>query len=211
METIIFDLGGILIDIHYSKTEESFNKLGFTNFSKVYKQSAQHEFVDQYEKGEIDSDLFIKHMLNHSEVEISKKDFKKAWCAMLGELQISKLELLYSLKDSYDFYLYSNINDIHLNVFKEIIKSEFSAFESIFKKIYYSCEYGFNKPYQEGFKKIIKDNKLNPKDTMFIDDTSRHVESAIKCGINGILIKSNTEYEEWEETIFPDKFPSVHD
>ena len=53
-----------------------------------------------------------------------------------------------------------------------------------FEKVYYSHQIGIRKPFKEVFDYVVRVNKLNPEETLFIDDSVQHVEGAIKAGLN---------------------------
>ena len=207
MKAVIFDLGGIFIDIDYNATSKSFVNAGFVNFDEVYSQSKQEPFVDAFERGKLSNETFRKKMLQHSPAPMTSKDFDKAWNAMLGAIRVDKLEMVAKYRGTYDFFLYSNTNDIHLSVFEQWIDKDYPEFNSLFESVYYSCEFGYNKPYEDGFLEIIKRNNLVANETVFVDDTIRHVETARSIGLKGIHVPSNLSVSELESTLFLDKAP----
>ena len=50
--------------------------------------------------------------------------------------------------------------------------------------MYLSHEIGVRKPNIEAFQFILKQQKLNPNEVLFIDDSPQHIEDAKKLGIN---------------------------
>ena len=63
-ETIIFDLGGVLLDIDYQATTNAFRDLGITDFELHYNQLQQESLFDAFEKGEISGQHFINKLMN---------------------------------------------------------------------------------------------------------------------------------------------------
>ena len=59
IKNIIFDLGGVILKLDYSKTVKEFYKLGFFNFEKLYSQKKQSKIFDDFEKGKFSSAKFI--------------------------------------------------------------------------------------------------------------------------------------------------------
>ena len=80
---IIFDLGGVLINIDYLETKREFEKLGILNFDKLFTQFNQDHIFDQFEKGKISPENFYKSLKNKAGIEISINEFNLAWNAML--------------------------------------------------------------------------------------------------------------------------------
>ena len=49
IKAVVFDLGGVLIDIDYQKTIDAFIALGVENASDLYNQFDQSTLFEQYE------------------------------------------------------------------------------------------------------------------------------------------------------------------
>lgn len=189
---IIFDLGGVILNIDYSKTIDAFKNLGITNFNKIYTQAQQNQIFDKFETGLISEQDFRNYIKSEADKSLTDKQIDKAWNAMLLDLPEHRITLLNHLKADYPIFLYSNTNTIHLNAFKSIIKEQFgnkNLLEDTFNKTYYSHLINKRKPNPEGFEQIIEDNKLQPKTTLFIDDSEQHILGAQKVGLKSLWLK----------------------
>jgi len=199
---IIFDLGGVILNIDYSKTINAFNKLGVTNFDELYTQAKQNNVFDDFEIGKISDDEFRNYIRTVSKVDLTNSQIDSAWNAMLLDLPVIRVELLKELNKKHQIYLYSNTNSIHLKAFREIIKTEHNnelLLESLFIETYYSHELGMRKPNQNGFKKIVNDHKLEIESTLFIDDSEQHIGGAKKLGLQTVWLKDKTIEELFEQ------------
>jgi putative hydrolase of the HAD superfamily len=58
IKNIIFDLGGVLLNIDYNKTSIAFKKLGVVNFDELYAQSKANELFENLETGLISNEDF---------------------------------------------------------------------------------------------------------------------------------------------------------
>ncbi len=185
---IIFDLGGVIVNIDYDLTIDEFRKLGHGFFEKYFTQQIQNEYFRKFEKGQIDaSEIYqiIRNDIGNQHIEKSKID--KAWCAMLLDTPMQRVELLKKLRRNYNLYLLSNTNIIHVRHYLSKFNAETELeFKDLFDKVYFSNEIGMRKPDVEVFQHVINENGLHPEETVFIDDTLMHVESAQKLGINAI-------------------------
>jgi len=189
---IIFDLGGVILNIDYSKTIDAFKNLGITNFNEIYTQAQQNHIFDKFETGQISEQDFRNYIKSEAKKPLTDKQIDKAWNAMLLDLPEHRITLLNQLKADYPIFLYSNTNTIHLKAFKSIIKEQFgnkNLLEDTFNKTYYSHLINKRKPNPEGFEQIIKDNKLQPKTTLFIDDSEQHILGAQKVGLKSLWLK----------------------
>ena len=59
IDTVIFDFGGVLIDIDYERTIDAFKALGISDFKALYSQAAQSALFNDIETGAISNEEFI--------------------------------------------------------------------------------------------------------------------------------------------------------
>lgn len=184
--SIIFDLGGVVLNLDYNRTINAFKELGKENFDRLYTQSNQDKIFDLFETGSISAEEFRKYMKAFLDDSIPESAIDKAWNAMLLDLPKQRIELLLKLKERYKIFLFSNTNEIHLNAFRKIIGDAYgnsNLLETIFHQTYYSHLLGLRKPTSEAFQKILDNHQLIPEQTLFIDDSIQHIEGAQKLGI----------------------------
>ncbi|MEO8401580.1 MAG: HAD family phosphatase [Gammaproteobacteria bacterium] len=188
IKNIIFDLGGVIIDIDYSRTSEAFRKLGSLNFDAVYTQSKQDNLFDDYDVGKISSDAFRNTLKNKLDIVTTDQEFDTAWNAMLLDLPLERLIFIKELRKNYNVLLYSNTNDIHLKEVFNICQRQngFSSFEGYFDQEYYSNIFGKRKPNPDSFKAILELNKMDPNETLFLDDSLQHVLGARQAGLHAV-------------------------
>lgn len=195
VKNIIFDLGGVILNIDYNLTEKAFIDLGFRNFDELYSKQQQVQLFDKFETGVITAPEFRKGIKNISGVNITDEQIDHAWCKMLIDLPEKNLELLQHLKNKYRLFLLSNTNEIHIKGFTEIIQKQYGymPFEDIFENIYYSNLIGLRKPDEQIFRFVLENNSLEADETFFIDDTERHLAGASLIGINTLHIPTGSD------------------
>ncbi len=186
IENIIFDLGGVILNIDYQLTENAFKSLGLKDFDSMYTQAAQSGLFDIYEKGDCSTPYFINALLDFLPPNTSANKVVAAWNAMILDFPIQNLELLQKLKSNYRIFLLSNTNDIHLQAVNRALNkvSKEKNLDPFFEKTYYSFEMGMRKPDAEIFTKVCLENDLDLIKTLFIDDTERHILGAKSVGLN---------------------------
>lgn len=186
IKNIILDLGGVIINIDYNLTAQAFKNLGADNFAKVYCQHQQNPLFDQLETGKISPAEFRKKLQELLNIKVTNEQFNNAWCAMLLDIPKARLDFIqHQLKPNYRTFLFSNANAISLNKVLEISKRDTGLvnLDDCFHKQYYSHIFGFIKPHKQGFEKILQENNLDPSETLFVDDTIRHILSAKELGL----------------------------
>lgn len=190
IKNIIFDLGGVLLNLDTKATIDAFKSLGITDFDHSYSQAAQKELFDDFETGKISSKIFREKINQHFKKSLTEQEIDKAWNAMLLDLPKERLELLDKLWGDNRLFLLSNTNDIHINAYSKYLQSEFGVpnLSHLFEKEYYSYKVGMRKPNADIFEHVLKENNLLAKETLFIDDSPQHVEGAAKAGIHAIWL-----------------------
>lgn len=188
---IIFDLGGVILNIDYRLTEKAFTDLGVKNFSALYSQFNANPLFEDLETGRVENDAFVQAMKPHLPETATAEAIIAAWNAMLLDFPVARLQLLQQLRQHYDLYLLSNTNAIHLAAFNTILEKSrgIPSLDVFFDKSYYSHQIGYRKPEREAYQIILDENGLKPEQTLFIDDTLPNVEAAQALGIQAIYLQ----------------------
>lgn len=191
IKNIIFDLGGVLLNIDFEKTQNAFADLGVTNFIDLYTQFHSTPLFVDYETGKINDEKFIEGIRSNAGIPLSDEEVTTAWNALLLDFPIERLKLLEKLKTKYRLFLLSNTNALHHVVFQKTV-GELSGkpFDDYFEKAYYSHSMGMRKPGVEIYEWVLKQNNLVAQETLFIDDTLVNVEGAKKAGLQAIHLQS---------------------
>lgn len=186
IKNIIFDLGGVIYDIRYQNVPESFAKLGISNFAEYYTKAHQSGEIDLFEEGKISPAEFRNFIRSISPIQLTDKQIDDAWNSIMIDIPEYRIEMLQELKNHYSLFLFSNTNQLNYDAFTVQMREKFGydIFQTLFKKAYFSHQIHIKKPLIESFQFILNEQQLNPMETLFIDDTLRHVEGAQKVGLH---------------------------
>jgi glucose-1-phosphatase len=184
-KNIIFDFGGVIINIDYELTANAFREMGLSNFDEFFSKAKQRQLFDLYEKGQITSHEFRTELKSAFNIKPANALIDNAWNAMLLDLPKERLDLLSRLKKTHRTFLLSNTNDIHINTIYTALDKNMGIpdLSVYFEKVYLSYKINMRKPDSEIFHMVLKENGLKPQDTLFIDDSEQHIEGAKKLGI----------------------------
>ena len=193
IKNIIFDLGGVLLNIDFTLTTQAFEKLGVYKFDAIYSKAGQNPLFDNFESGKYSPEEFRMELKKFLPKEINPMQLDYAWNEMLLDLPPARLELLSTLKNNYRLFLLSNTNAIHIGAYSSYLNKlyGFVDLSHIFEKEYYSFQIGLRKPNVEIFDFVLKENNLIAQETLFIDDSLQHIEGAQKLGLNTFHLKTN--------------------
>lgn len=185
IKNIIFDLGGVILDIDYHLTINAFKNLGISNIDSLFGQAQQVKLFDQMDKGLLSPAEFRNGIREISNLPLPDAEIDRAWNAMLLSFTPERLELLTAIGKHYRTFLLSNTNAMHMKQYNKALQNTYGieSMSAFFEKAYYSHIIKMRKPDAEAFEIILDENKLEPSETLFIDDSIQHVEGAKKIGI----------------------------
>lgn len=186
INAIIFDLGGVILNLDYDLTVNAFKELGGERFDKLYTQANQDKIFDAYEVGELSSQEFVNYLKKFLPETVSEGQIVDAWNKMLLNLPNERIEFLNQLRKKTPIYLFSNTNDLHYQSFKKRIEDNFgneNLLEDIFEKAYFSHLCAQRKPNHTAFQLVLDNHNLLAEKTLFIDDSIQHIEGANSLGL----------------------------
>ncbi|MBK0379157.1 HAD family hydrolase [Mucilaginibacter segetis] len=191
IKNIIFDYGNVIFSIDFRKAQSAFKHLGINNTEEFFGHRNQDQIFDKFDRGEISESEFREYVRKKTgNPTISDQQIDDAWNSLLVGVAPGNHELLLKFKSKYRTFLLSNINAIHYSYIMRYLKNEFeyNDNEHLFEKTYYSHLRGKRKPETAFFEQVLSENNLMPQETLFIDDSPQHLESAAKLGIQTFLM-----------------------
>jgi len=197
IRNIIFDLGGVLLNIDPKKTIEAFGQLGMEQLIGEKGLTYDHDVFYLMEQGKITQEEFRNGVRELLTGEVTDDQIDTAWTAMLLDFPKVRVELVQKLRNEFNIYLFSNTNAIHVLKYQDIFRKQ-HGFEvsSLFEKDFHSNEIGFRKPSSDSFQEIIRLSGINPEESLFVDDSLLNVEGAIACGLKGYWLEPGQKIEE---------------
>lgn len=190
IKNIIFDLSEVIIS-GYHGIENLIEENTDVSAKEFYKrkQETMDVFFDAM-RGKYSEDEYLDILLNETNWNITKKDLKKLIRKNLNVPVKGTLEIVKNLTEEYNLILLSD----HIKEWMDYI-FENNLELNIFKKKYFSYEYGKLKSDEGCFEYVLKDANINASETLFIDDYENNVEMAKRSKIAGILFKSAEDLE----------------
>ncbi len=192
-KNLIFDLGGVILDLDVPKTIGEFARVSGLAPDEVAHRFRHSEGFMKYERGEISDTEFRNFVRDLYSVSISDAELDACWNAMLGGIPKSKLTLIQSLREKYQVFLLSNTNTIHLNYINSTILSPSESVPSLdtyFDRAYYSHVMGKRKPEREIFEQVLDENRLQARESLFLDDNAENIEGAKVVGLQTAFVNT---------------------
>jgi len=197
INTIIFDLGGVLIDIDYSKTKDKFKILIDEFKTEIPSISKIGEINKKYEIGAITDEEFRRLYYDCFGFSLSDIVFDFGWNALLRDFNETGINLIKKLKKEYRICLLSNTNNIHYKYCNKRLKDENLAdgFNELFDLIFLSYRLKMKKPDLSIYQHVIKELNVLSNEILLIDDLSVNTDAAKKTGMNIIHLTDNKTIE----------------
>ncbi len=192
IKNIIFDLGGVILNLDNQRTEDAFTSLGVKDIRNYFGHGHASSFFKEYEVGRISDQQFVDSIRQLTGLSsVSDKAIIDSWNALLLDFPPERIQLLKELRKSYRLFLFSNTNALHLAALQQTYINTFGggSLEDHFEKTYYSHLLGMRKPDRESFEHILQENQLNAGETMFVDDAIVNVEGAEQAGLTGLFLR----------------------
>jgi putative hydrolase of the HAD superfamily len=187
IKNIIFDFGGVVLDIDFSATQKAFEDLGVTDFDRYFTQHHVNDLFERFEIGAISPEEFFDEFREKTNLPLTDLQIENAWNAMILHFSKERMNRLAEIGKRYNTYLFSNTNKIHTDAFDELCKKEIGKpLKSFFIKTWYSHEIGMRKPYPASFLALLEKENLRTEETLFIDDTVENIDGARLSGLQTI-------------------------
>ena len=185
IKNIVFDLGGVLVDLDFKSAINGLQEAGFANVKEQLQAFDRGGIFQKFELGEVNADEFRTAIRENSTVTLTDEEVDTLWNLMLLEIPREKLELILELRGKYMVYLLSNTNPIHWDyVCKNAFNYRGFRVNDYFEETFLSFEMHLAKPDKAIFEKVLEEANLLPKETLFIDDSEANCQAAEELGIH---------------------------
>lgn len=193
-KAIIFDFGGVLIDLDIEDCKAAFrNDLGYEKIDEILDPCHQKGIVGDMEEGLISADDFREAVLKDARPDARPDDVDAAFMRLLVGIPSYKGPLLNKLAESYDLYILSNNNPIVASHMPELFAGVGVDFKNLFKKSFLSFEMKALKPSESFYKRVLEQLDYPAEDILFIDDSHKNVEGAIAAGLPSVYYDPATD------------------
>lgn len=196
IRNIIFDLGGVILNIDPQLTIEAFRNLGWNDFYLEDTQLLSKQLFYNLENGNSSPSAFrgsVRHMIKNYRDD---QEIDDAWTAMILDIPADRVRYLEDLKKSYRIFLLSNTNEIHRIKFHRDFEADFGyPLDELFEQNFYSHKMGLRKPDPQIFLEVLEEADLVPEETLFIDDMEENIEVAKSLGMKVLHIQPGTLME----------------
>ncbi|MCM1111353.1 MAG: HAD family phosphatase [Clostridium sp.] len=197
IKNLLFDLGGVIMDIRRRDCVEAYRRLGMKDPDSMLGEYVQQGPFQKLEAGEISPEEFRRQMRPYLRPGVTDREIDNAFLAFLTGIPVGRLAALRRLREKYRVYLLSNTNPIMWNsrIAEEFRKEGFER-EDYFDGMVTSFEARSMKPSPEIFRYAVAKFGIVPSETLFLDDSAANIRAAEALGFKGLLVPPGQEFEQ---------------
>lgn len=200
IKNLLFDLGGVIMDIERSRCVEALKEIGMPHPEEMLGDYGQKGPFLALERGDITPAEFHQQLRPYFTRRVTDEEIDKAFMRFLVGIPVERLRALEALKNKgYRIYLLSNTNAIMWNGF---IKEEFCKdghdINHYFDGIIASFDVKSYKPEAAIFRSAQERLGIIPEETLFFDDSQANLDGAAKFGFNTALVTPDKGFMDYE-------------
>ena len=189
---LLFDFGGVLIDLDYAATPAAFRRLsrvvpGRVGSTVEFTQAAQAELFDQFETGHLSPAEFRAGLRAAYDLDATDAELDAAWHAMLLDVPAERLALIGELRRAgHQTALLSNTNALHIAEINQRLAAKYGfkhGIADVLDRVFYSQKVGLRKPGEAIFQHALREMNWRAEDVLFIEDSPQHVATARRLGL----------------------------
>lgn len=188
IKNVVFDLGGVLIDLDVDNCLRAFREAGFQGIEKQVCRFRGEGLFLQFETGRISPAEFRDAIRKETGNSLTDRKIDDMWNSMLSGIPREKLDLLLKLRERYMVYLLSNTNRIHWeHTCEQMFNYRGFRVHDFFEDTFLSFEMHKAKPDKDIYVQMMREANILPEETFFIDDSEANCRAAAALGIQAHL------------------------
>ena len=185
-EALLFDLGGVLVDIDFSRALTAWAPYSVLSPSELRKSFAHDLQYERHERGEIEAGEYFSHLARTLQLTATPEQIERGWNAIfVGEILQTRM-LVEAMRGILPCYAFTNTNASHMATWSKLFPGVVGAFDRVFA----SHELGLRKPEREAFDRISHLTGAPAASILFFDDLPENVQAAANAGLQSVLVRS---------------------
>ena len=185
IKNIVFDFGGVIADIDREQAVQAFIRLGVKDADRILDKYHQTGIFQELEEGTLTEEAYRNELGKLCERTLSWEEVQQAWLGFFTGIDVRKLHYLETLRrEGYKRYVLSNTTPYVMGwACSERFSSEGKPLTAYFEKLYLSYQIGCTKPDRRIFEFMLTDSKMQPEETLFVDDGASNIAAGRELGM----------------------------
>lgn len=185
-EALLFDLGGVLIDIDFDRVLRRWADLAGAPVDALRVRFDHGTAYQRHERGEIDAAGYYAALRESLAIDLDDAQFEDGWNQVFGPEIAPTVALLEPLSQRIPLHLFSNTNQAHFRHWRPRYDGALRHFGRVFT----SFEIGLRKPEAASFAHVAREIGVPLERIVFFDDTLANVEGARAVNLPSVHVRS---------------------
>ena len=190
-DALLFDLGGVVIDIDFNRVFAHWAKHAGCDERLVRERFSQDAAYCRHEVGEIGVADYFASLRGSLGIDLSDAQFLDGWNAIyIGEVP-GVARLLARARERIPLYAFTNTNRAH----EACWSPQFAGILTLFRTVFVSSTIKLRKPERAAFEFVVKEIGVPAGRIVFFDDNPENVAGARACGLQTVHVTSRADVE----------------
>lgn len=209
-KVLIFDLGGVLIDLYVERSFSALLAMGVDASLLTERNCLMNIAMMKYDRGDIPTEMMFGYIASQLPDAVREgwgdaldARLHEVWNMMLGEYAPYKFHRLRELRErGCRVVMLSNTNDGHWGELERRFEATMGEpLSNFFDAFYLSYRMHRRKPEKEIFLELLAAEGACAADCLFFDDSAENCEAARSVGIEALLMERNAP---WNDVLMND-------
>lgn len=203
IDTLVFDYGGVLVNIDDGQVVRALKSLGISSIKQLWYARTIKRLMHQFIDGLVPEDETLDEMLKLCRKGTTKEDILEVLDKLCGNLPLDRMLVLTKLRSKYKIYLLSNINSFLWRKSVRQIRELGLEPADCFDDFFLSYEIGIAKPDRGIYDYVREKTGLIPEHTLYFDDREDNYKAGCTFGFKSVLVRTDhiEESSEWNELL----------
>jgi putative hydrolase of the HAD superfamily len=185
VEAVVFDLGGVLLEVGFETVFASWAADAGTTAAFIRERFHFDAAYEQHERGEINASQYFAALRRSLNLDLTEEQFRSGWNQCVrGEIP-GVAALVSAFGDRLPIYVFSNTNAAHYTDWGP----RYQHLMRPFRRLFMSHEMGMRKPEARAFEFIASEIGVDLPKILFFDDTTENVTGARAVGMLAVHVR----------------------
>ncbi len=194
IKNIIFDLGGVLLNINPLLSLLELEKISGIGRDELILRFLNEKIFEKFDTGSLNPAQFREKLCHILNCSVSDAEIDRCWNKLLLDFPPDRVEMLQQIRNNYRIFLLSNTNSIHFDHYtQEFFENYGIRMTELFDELFLSYEIGIHKPDAGIYTHVLQHAGIEASESVFFDDSLSNIEAAKLLGIRGIQVTDDRD------------------
>ncbi len=183
-QALLFDLGGVVIDIDFNRAFEHWQPISCLSLEEMKSAFKFDLPYQRHERGEIDANEYFDHLSASLQLDHDYARIAMGWNSIfVGEISETRC-LVQAARAKFPCYAFTNSNVTHQIAWSQKFPLVVEAFDEVFV----SSSIGLRKPERQAFEHVANTLGVPVASIVFFDDLIENVAGAAMAGLDVVHV-----------------------